>query len=72
MTNKIEITTPYIELDSFLKFAGVCYTGGEAKIAIKEGCVCVNGEICTMRKKKLYDGDVVGIDEQTFAVSCKG
>ena len=72
MTNKIEITTPYIELDSFLKFAGVCYTGGEAKIAIKEGCVAVNGEICTMRKKKLYDGDVVEIDEQTFAVSCKG
>lgn len=72
MTNKIEITTEYIELDSFLKFAGICYTGGEAKLVIKDGLVCVNGEICTMRKKKLYDGDKVEIDNQTFTVSNKG
>ena len=72
MTNKIEITTDYIELDSFLKFTGLCYTGGEAKLVIRDGLVCVNGEVCTMRKKKLYDGDCVKIDDQVFTVSHKG
>lgn len=72
MSNKIEINTPYIELDSFLKFTGLCYTGGEAKLVIRDGLVSVNGEICTMRKKKLYDGDCVEIDNQKFTVSNKG
>ena len=72
MSNKIEITTPYIELDSFLKFCGICYTGGEAKLAIKEGIVKVNGEVCLMRKKKLYDGDNVEIDGQKFTVFQQG
>lgn len=68
MSNKIEITTDYIELDSFLKFTGLCYTGGEAKLVIKDGLVRVNGEVCTMRKKKLYNGDRVELDGQVFTV----
>ncbi len=72
MSNKIEIRTPYIELDSFLKFAGVVFTGGEAKIMIKEGLVLVNGEICTMRKKKLYPDDRVTVEEKTFTVTKQG
>ena len=72
MTNKIDITTPYIELDSFLKFTGLCYTGGEAKLVIRDGLVSVNGEVCTMRKKKLYDGDKIEIDDQIFTVASKG
>lgn len=68
MSNKIEITTDYIELDSFLKFTGLCYTGGEAKLVIKDGLVKVNGEACTMRKKKLYNGDRVELDGQVFTV----
>ena len=72
MTNKIDITTPYIELDSFLKFTGLCYTGGEAKLVIRDGLVKVNGEVCTMRKKKLYNGDKIEIDDQIFTVSSKG
>ncbi len=71
MTNKIEITTSYIELDSFIKFTGICYTGGEAKLMIKDGLVKVNDEICTMRKKKLYSGDCVEIDFQKFTVYVK-
>ena len=68
MSNKIEITTPYIELDSFLKFTGLCYTGGEAKLIIKDGLVSVNGEVCTMRGKKLYPGDKFTYDGQTWCI----
>ncbi len=72
MSNKIYIVTSYIELDSFLKFAGIAYTGGEAKLIIKDGLVRVNGEICTMRKKKLYPEDSVEVDGQKFVVSAQG
>ena len=56
---KITISTDFIKLDSLLKYAGAVGTGGEAKIAIAEGMVYVNGEPCTMRGKKIHPGDVV-------------
>lgn len=56
---RVKITTEYIKLDALLKFANVVATGGEAKIAIQEGAVLVNGEVCTMRGKKLRPGDRV-------------
>lgn len=55
----IPITTEYIKLDALLKFAGVVGTGGEAKQVIEAGEVAVNGEVCTMRGKKLRLGDRV-------------
>lgn len=68
MTNKkqveeIGIRTEFIKLDSFLKYAGVTETGGQAKEAVLEGLVLVNGEVCTMRGKKIRPGDVVAIDD---------
>ena len=45
--------TEYIKLDSLLKFAALVGTGGEAKLVIAEGMVKVNGEVCTMRGKKI-------------------
>lgn len=65
----IEITTPFIKLDNFLKFAGVCATGGEAKIRIKEEACKVNGEVCTMRGKKLYPGDRVAAGGESYRVA---
>lgn len=59
---EIKITTEFIKLDSLLKFAGVCDTGGEAKEAVQGGDVKVNGQVCTMRGKKIRPGDVVGLD----------
>ena len=53
----IEITTEYIKLQDLLKFAGVMDTGGMAKEVIQAGEVKVNGEVCTMRGKKLRPGD---------------
>lgn len=57
----IEITTEFIKLDSLLKFAGIVAIGGEAKFMITSGAVMVNGEVCTMRGKKIRSGDVVTI-----------
>ena len=56
---EVAITTEFIKVDSFLKLAGLCQTGGEAKILVGQGDVLVNGESCTMRGKKLRPGDVV-------------
>ena len=55
----VTITTEFIKLDALLKFAGVMETGGEAKEAVQTGEVKVNGEVCTMRGKKIRPGDVV-------------
>lgn len=56
---KIVVKPPFIKLDSFLKFCGVSDTGGQVKLVIEDGGVLVNGEVCTMRGKKLRGGEVV-------------
>ena len=65
---KIAIDTEYIKLDSMLKFAAAVGTGGEAKFVITEGMVNVNGEVCTMRGKKLRVGDVVEFQGMEFEI----
>ena len=65
---KITIETEYIKLDSLLKFAAVVGTGGEAKYVISEGMVSVNGEVCTMRGKKLRPGDTFRFAGQTYRI----
>ena len=57
--NEIKIKTEYIKLNQFLKFCGAAETGGEADEKIKAGRVKINGEICTMRGKKLRGGETV-------------
>lgn len=59
MIQKTKITTEFIKLDSLLKYEGLVETGGEAKLLIQEGQVKVNGEVCTMRGKKIRPGDKV-------------
>ena len=49
----ITITTEFIKLQDLLKLANLVGTGGEAKIVIQNGDVSVNGEVCTMRGKKI-------------------
>ena len=61
----ITITTEYIKLQDLLKFAAAVETGGEAKLVIQEGDVTVNGEVCTMRGKKMRPGDTAVIDGET-------
>ncbi len=66
--NKIKITTEFIKLDALLKFASLAGTGGEAKQLIQDGEVLVNGEVCTMRGKKIRPGDKVELDGQEVIV----
>ena len=65
----VNITTEYIKLDALLKFAGAVETGGEAKQAVQEGQVTVDGEVCTMRGKKCRPGDVVVLDGMRIVVA---
>ena len=53
-----------ITLDQFLKITGLVGTGGQAKIAIQEGYVTVNGDLETRRRRKLAIGDVIVVDNQ--------
>ena len=64
----IKIETPFIRLQDLLKFAGAVETGGEAKLLIQEGEVRVNGEVCTMRGKKLRPGDRAELASRSYLV----
>jgi len=58
----VTITTEFIKLDQLLKFADVVDSGGMAKVLIAESAVKFNGEIMTMRGKKVRAGDTVIVD----------
>ena len=66
---EITITTEFIKLQDFLKFANAIESGGMAKTFIQEGEVLVNGEVCTMRGKKIRPGDTVAFDGKELTVS---
>ncbi|NLK08878.1 MAG: RNA-binding S4 domain-containing protein [Firmicutes bacterium] len=57
----VGITTETIRLEQLLKFANITATGGEAKVIIQGGRVCVNGEEERRRGKQLHIGDVVAV-----------
>ena len=65
----IHIETEYIKLQDLLKFAAAVSTGVEAKILIQEGDVTVNGEVCTMRGKKIRPGDDVALRDEHYTVT---
>lgn len=67
-TKEVAITTEFIKLEAFLKFAGAVSTGGEAKNLIQDSLVKVNGEVCTMRGRKLRPGDTVELGETRLSV----
>lgn len=69
MEQAVPITTEYIKLESFLKLANAVESGGMAKNYILNEEVAVNGEICTMRGKKLRPGDVVSFDGCFYRVT---
>ena len=70
--NEIKIKEDFIKLDAALKFSGAIGTGGQAKMVIQEGLVLVNGEVCTMRGKKLRSGDTVKFEDFEFVVKNEG
>ena len=64
----VVIHTEFIKLQDAMKFANIVYSGGEAKALIQEEQVLVNGEVCTMRGKKLRPGDTFGFDGRTYRI----
>ena len=64
----ISITTEFIKLQDLLKLANAVETGGEAKEVIQEGLVTVNGEVCTMRGRKLRPGDSFAFQGHSFTI----
>lgn len=65
----VVIETEFIKLESAMKLANIMPTGGAAKQEIQEGFVKVNGEVCTMRGKKLYPGDKFTYEGQTWLIT---
>ena len=69
---KLSIKEDFIRLDSAMKLAGLVSTGGHAKNVIQNGEVKVNGEICTMRGKKLYSGFTAEFENNGLVVENEG
>jgi ribosome-associated protein len=65
----VVIYTEFIKLESALKLSNAVASGGEAKNLIQDGFVQVNGEVCTMRGKKLYPGDKFLFNGQTYMIT---
>ncbi len=65
---KIKIDSDFIKLQDLLKLGGAVSTGGMAKIVIQNGEVKVNGEICSMRGKKMRSGDFAEFNDLKLIV----
>ena len=68
MTQSVKIKTEFIKLDALLKFASLVNSGGEAKMLIQDGQILVNGEVCTMRGKKIRSGDKVSFGDKEVVI----
>jgi ribosome-associated protein len=64
----MSIDGDYIELIKLLKAAGICDTGGAAKIAVDEGAVKVDGAVESRKRCKIRRGQVVEIDGNVIEV----
>lgn len=73
MTNikEIKIKTEFIQLDSILKLSGAVLTGGQAKQEIQNGKVYLNDKVCTMRGKKIYNGDMVTYKGKNYKIKAE-
>ena len=65
----VKIYSEFIKLQDAMKFANAAETGGMAKAVIQDGEVKVNGEVCTMRGKKLYPGDKFSFMGCTYLIT---
>jgi ribosome-associated protein len=64
----VEITKEPVELYKILKFEGILSSGGEAKAAIAEGLVMVNGEVETRKRKKIVAGDIIEFGDEKIRI----
>ena len=64
----IHLREDYIKLGQALKAAGFVESGVDAKFAVQDGEVKVNGKVETQRGKKLVAGDRVEFDGKTIRI----
>jgi ribosome-associated protein len=67
----VEIKEEPIELYKILKFEGLASSGGEAKGAVAEGLVLVNGKVETQKRKKIVSGDIITFGETQLRIQLK-
>ena len=65
---EIKIRDEFIKLGQALKLAGVVEDGVEAKYAISDGLVKVNGEVDIRRGRKIHVGDVISYEGKDINV----
>ena len=72
MAQHFVLESEFIRLDDVLKLTGCVETGGQAKVLIQSGGVTLDGEVCTMRGKKLRGGEVIAVPEigEEIIVDC--
>jgi len=68
MNNTIILKDEFIKLGQALKACNIVYSGADAKMVILDGEVKVNGEVCTQRGKKLFDGDIVEFEDHRITI----
>lgn len=64
----IKLREEYIKLGQALKAAGVVESGVDAKFAVQDGLVKVNGDVEYQRGKKLYDGDIIEFNNEKIKI----
>ena len=65
---KLRKDEEFITLGILLKLAGIIDTGGQAKWFLSENAVLVNGEEENRRGRKLYHGDQILVQNQSFII----
>ena len=64
----IKIDTEFITLGQLLKMTDWISSGGEAKFAVKDLKITVNGEKEDRRGRKLYPGDQISIEDKRYTI----
>ncbi|QID17424.1 RNA-binding S4 domain-containing protein [Nitrogeniibacter mangrovi] len=65
----VELTRQPVELYKILKFEGLAASGGDAKAAVADGRVRVNGEVETRKRRQIVSGDVIEFDGHTLSIT---
>ncbi len=65
---KVKLTKEPVALYKILKFEGIFASGGEAKTAIAEGLVSVNGATEIKKRKKIVSGDIIEFSDKKLQI----
>lgn len=65
---EVEISTEYITLGQFLKFADIIHSGGDAKEFLLSHDVVINNEMDNRRGRKLRENDKIVVLNQIYKI----